>query len=161
MDQALKFPDVLMLGGTAVATVFFMLQLVALGQSIAVTRTRIAEHLIEERYSIPVDLSELPRFAYDGVDPHCCHHKPTFSLEPNYPEFAQRIHQPGYVTFEYIIEEDGSISNIRIIEARPHGFGFEAAAMKVFPKWRFKPDQKEGKSVRTEDSYALVFTPSD
>jgi len=161
MRPTQKYSDGFVLGGTAVVTVFFMLQLAVLGQSIGVTRTRLAEQLIEERYSIPVDFSGLPRFAYDGADPYCCHLKPIFSVEPDYPEFAWRIHQPGYVTFEYIVEEDGSISNVRIIEAWPRGFGFEAAAMKVFPKWRFKSDRKVGKPVRTKDSYTLDFTPQD
>jgi hypothetical protein len=51
-----RFSSVLVPGGTAVATAFFVLHLFCLQQNIDGTRLRIAERLLEERISIPVAL---------------------------------------------------------------------------------------------------------
>lgn len=77
----------------------------------------------------------------------------------NYPEACkeQKISGKVYVTF--VIEEDGSISNIRVLrDPDPEGrLGEEAMrVVSLMPKW--KPGAQRGKAVRVQYNLPVNFT---
>ena len=67
-------------------------------------------------------------------------------IEPRYPFKAERLGIEGYVKVKFIVDKHGSVSNIKIIEARPKGV-FENSVMKSLPLWKFLPGRKYGEPV--------------
>ena len=59
-----------------------------------------------------------------------------------------------FVTF--IIEADGSVSNIKVLRDIGGGCGAEAVrVVKLMPKW--KPGKQHGKAVRTQFNLPIQF----
>jgi len=74
-----------------------------------------------------------------------------------YPEEAKREGIEGRVFIEFIVEKDGSISNVQVM--RGIGHGCDAAAKEVIenmPDWI--PGKQRGKAVRVEYRMPLKFT---
>lgn len=73
-----------------------------------------------------------------------------------YPLSAKVEKIQGTVYIQFIIEPDGSITNVRIKKDIGHGCGEEAARIvKLMPKW--KPAMQGGKPVRTEFNLPVRF----
>lgn len=72
-----------------------------------------------------------------------------------YPVFAQEKGIQGRVVVKFIVEKDGSISNVEVDRSVP---GLDNEAMRVvkaMPKWI--PGQINGKAVKVECSHPFVF----
>lgn len=72
-----------------------------------------------------------------------------------YPVFAQKKGIQGRVVVKFIVEKDGSISNVEVDRSVP---GLDNEAMRVvkaMPKWI--PGQINGKAVKVECSHPFVF----
>ena len=75
-----------------------------------------------------------------------------------YPELARENGIEGRVHVEFIVEKDGSITNIKVVRGRElgHGIPEEAIRMvKAMPKW--KPAMMDGKIVRAYFIMPVVF----
>lgn len=73
-----------------------------------------------------------------------------------YPELAKEKGIEGRVFVSFIIEKDGSISNVKIL--RGIGGGCEEAAVEMIknmPKW--KPGTQRGKPVRVQFNLPIKF----
>ncbi|MBC8147030.1 MAG: energy transducer TonB [Bacteroidetes bacterium] len=73
-----------------------------------------------------------------------------------YPTLAREIGLSGTVFLEFIVEKDGSISNIKVL--RPIGGGCEEEAIRVvnlMPKWN--PGKQRKKPVRVKLSLPVNF----
>jgi len=74
-----------------------------------------------------------------------------------YPEQAKATHPPGPVFLRFIVEIDGSLSNIKIIRDPGSGMGDEALrVMKLSPKWT--PGMQDGVAVRVQYTLPVRFT---
>lgn len=74
-----------------------------------------------------------------------------------YPKLASDYKIEGRVEVDFIIERDGSISNVKI--RKPLGYGCDEEAMRVIrnmPRW--KPGMQDGKPVRVSYMIPLKFT---
>ncbi|MDR1006763.1 MAG: energy transducer TonB [Bacteroidales bacterium] len=74
-----------------------------------------------------------------------------------YPEAARQAGITGNVIVNFVIEKDGSLSNIKII--RDIGGGCGEAVVKLFqnmPKW--KPAKQRGKAVRNQFGKTVRFS---
>jgi protein TonB len=74
----------------------------------------------------------------------------------NYPELAKETNIEGRVTIKFVVNEDGSISDARII--RKIGGGCEEEALRVvnsMPKW--KPGKKNGVAVKVYCTLPVSF----
>ncbi len=74
-----------------------------------------------------------------------------------YPEEAQRVGVKGKVIVSFIVEKDGTISNVKILN-NPYGFGLEDEAIKVIkmmPKWQ--EGWHGGKPVRAYFNLPINF----
>jgi protein TonB len=74
-----------------------------------------------------------------------------------YPDRALDEGRTGYVDFNFTIETDGSVGDLRMIAETPSGYGFAAAAEKAFAKWRFEPKLMDGKPVAAPARYRVSF----
>ena len=75
-----------------------------------------------------------------------------------YPESARENNKQGKVVVKFIVNEDGSISDITTINNPAIGFGLEEAAMNVvrkMPKW--KPGRQNGKPVKVYFTLPISF----
>ena len=81
-------------------------------------------------------------------------------VEPVYPAAAAEKKISGWVDLEFTLLKDGSVSNIRILNAQPGGV-FDAAARKAVIKWRFAPLERDGSAVEQRVQMRLRFTLPD
>ena len=73
-----------------------------------------------------------------------------------YPVFAQEKGIQGRVVVKFIVEKDGSISNVEVDRSVDPGLDNEAMrVVKAMPKWI--PGQINGKAVKVECSHPFVF----
>jgi len=77
--------------------------------------------------------------------------------EVRYPEPCRALGITGVVHVEFVVERDGSISNVKVLE--PVYRDLDAEAVRViseFPRW--KPGEKMGKPVRVFYQIPIRFT---
>jgi protein TonB len=78
------------------------------------------------------------------------------STHLRYPEAAKENNIQGRVSVEFVVNEDGSISNARVL--RGIGGGCDQEALRVvnaMPKW--KPGKQNGKAVKVYFVLPIVF----
>lgn len=74
-----------------------------------------------------------------------------------YPTILVDLEIEGKVIVEFIIETDGSINNIQIIESTHPEFSKEVIrVMKLMPRW--KPGKVNGKTVRVKYDVTVAFS---
>lgn len=101
-------------------------------------------------------VEEMPRFRGGDID--------TFieyvNREVVYPEEAAEYGIQGKVTVSFIVERDGSISNVKILGGVESSLDREAArVVKESPKW--KPGLQQGKPARVSYKIPVEFYPKD
>jgi protein TonB len=73
-----------------------------------------------------------------------------------YPKKAVKKKEQGRVYVKFIVEKDGSISNVQIARGATKLLDAEAVrVIKLMPKW--KPGTQKGKPVRTRVMVPIVF----
>ena len=73
-----------------------------------------------------------------------------------YPAEAKELDVHGRVFVKFVIERDGTISNVKVL--RGIGSGCDEEAIRLItsmPKW--KPGKQRGKEVRTYFTYPITF----
>jgi len=74
----------------------------------------------------------------------------------NYPEEARQRGVQGRVTVTFVVEKDGSITNISISRSADPALDKEAIRLiKSMPKWN--PGMHDGQNVRVEYNVPVVF----
>ncbi|MFC6438734.1 TonB family protein [Bowmanella sp. JS7-9] len=72
--------------------------------------------------------------------------KPLVRIEPKYPAQAAKDGVEGYVDLSFVVNSDGSTSDIHVITAKPENV-FDQVAIKALQKWRYHPDAKGTEQV--------------
>lgn len=73
-----------------------------------------------------------------------------------YPGEARKAQIAGKVEVQFIVEKDGTITNIEVVWALGKGCDEEALrVMKLMPKW--KPGKQSGRAVRVRFTMPIVF----
>lgn len=75
---------------------------------------------------------------------------------PEYPHEARRKGVTGTVLLRFLVERDGSVSSIQVLQADPPGV-FEENAVRAVERWRFRPGLRHGEPVRTWVRLPLRF----
>ena len=74
----------------------------------------------------------------------------------NYPEKAKAKKITGKVYVSFVVEKDGSISNVKVLRDIGYGCGEEAVrVVKAMPRWN--PGMHRGKLVRVQYTLPLNF----
>lgn len=71
-----------------------------------------------------------------------------FKLKPFYPYRARRLNITGKVDVKFLVDEEGYVSNISILNSTPPGI-FDDSVLKALSSWRFSPGEKNGYAVAT------------
>ena len=81
---------------------------------------------------------------------------PLVRIEPRYPSRAARRGIEGWVKLAFTITEEGTVEDVKIVEAEPNRI-FDRAASKAVRKWRFRPRIVDGKPVARSAVQVLRF----
>ena len=81
---------------------------------------------------------------------------PKFKRQPVYPYRAKRMGIEGEVSISFIVDKEGKVSDIKIIEAVPKGI-FEKSVIESVSSWRYAPGELMGKNVRTLVKTKIIF----
>lgn len=74
-----------------------------------------------------------------------------------YPQEARETGTEGIVYVTFVVEKDGSVSNVKILQNLYGGCGEEAVrVVKAMPKWT--PAKHKGKRVRMQFNLPIKFT---
>jgi TonB family protein len=98
-------------------------------------------------------VDELPTF---GKGPQYAELFEFIGKNLRYPEEAVTSKVEGKVFAEFVVEKDGSVSNVKAVKGIGHGCDEEVVrVVKSLPKWN--PGEKDGKIVRTKFTLPIVF----
>ncbi len=77
-------------------------------------------------------------------------------VQPRYSEQARRAGVQGMVVLEAIIDEQGQVTNVRLLRGLP--MQLDVAAMQAVQQWRFKPALLNGRPVKVYYTLTVNFT---
>jgi protein TonB len=73
-----------------------------------------------------------------------------------YPKAAKKRSIEGYVVLSLLIDVDGSVNKIQVLESSPQGV-FDDSAVAGIRNWRFTPAQYQGKAVKVWAKQKIRF----
>jgi TonB family protein len=76
-------------------------------------------------------------------------------IPPAFPDALKRDYQAGTVRASFVVEKDGTVSRIRILETTHPAFA--AAAEKAVARWKFRPGWKNNKPVASRMEQVFEF----
>ena len=74
---------------------------------------------------------------------------PIVRIQPRYPADAAAQGIEGHVDFEVIIDQNGEVANVEVLNAEPQGV-FEEEAIAALKRWRFEPQDNVHHRLRIE-----------
>jgi len=78
-------------------------------------------------------------------------------VEPVYPEAARRAGTAGIVQMRLAIDEEGKVSQVKIVKGHPQ---LDQAAIEAVRQWMYRPAILDGKPISWETTITLTFDPS-
>ena len=73
---------------------------------------------------------------------------PVVRVSPIYPTRAVSRGVEGQVLLVFDIDAEGSVMNVRVLEADPPGY-FERNAMRAVEQWKYRPQMRDGQPAAT------------
>lgn len=73
-----------------------------------------------------------------------------------YPPAAKKNGVKGYVLLSVLVETDGSVNQVQVLESNPSGI-FDAAALNGIRAWHFEPAKYKGDTVRVWAKQKIRF----
>ena len=87
--------------------------------------------------------------------------QPLVRIEAQYPRRASMQGIEGWVFLQFDITASGSVSNVKVLDAKPPQI-FNRAAIKALRKWKYRPQMEDGKPVeRKNNQVQLDFKLGD
>ena len=77
---------------------------------------------------------------------------------PEYPPAALAAGFEASVTVAAVINEDGSVGAVEVIDSTNAQLGFDEAALDAFQQWRFAPAVEDGEAVLSVWAYSFYFS---
>ena len=81
---------------------------------------------------------------------------PIHRVEPEYPLKALERRKEGMVALVFLIEVDGSVSNIEVVDT-VNGLYFQKPSLKAIRQWNFKPHTRKGRAVDSVACHEFIF----
>ena len=78
-----------------------------------------------------------------------------FKKEPEYSEQARKAKFQGTVVLNIVVQRDGSVRDIRVVQ--PLGLGLDEKAVEAVKEWRFQPGVKNGVPVDVAATIEVTF----
>lgn len=82
--------------------------------------------------------------------------KPVTRGSFKYPSAAKKNGVKGYVLLSVLVETDGSVNQVQVLESNPSGI-FDAAALHGIRNWHFEPAKYKGETVRVWAKQKIRF----
>ncbi len=82
--------------------------------------------------------------------------KPVARGSFKYPPAAKKNGIKGYVLLSVLVETDGSINQVQVLESSPSGI-FDASALQGIRNWHFEPAKYKGETVRVWAKQKIRF----
>lgn len=82
---------------------------------------------------------------------------PISQVPPQYPRRAMMEGISGWVRLAFVIEADGSVGEIEVLEASPRRNVFDQEAVRALSRWRFRPQQVDGQPVAARAEITINF----
>lgn len=80
------------------------------------------------------------------------------AVVPEFPERAERERVlAGEVTLLLLVDEDGRVHELSVVEAKPEGY-FEESALQAFREAKFAPGRRDGRVVKSRVLVRVNFT---
>ena len=76
-------------------------------------------------------------------------------IPPRYPSNLRNAGATGNVTLEFVVNEKGIVSNVKV--KKTTNSKFNKAAIEAVEKWKFKPGIKNGKRVKSRFVVPINF----
>lgn len=83
--------------------------------------------------------------------------QPIYNPKPAYPPLAARQHVVGTVFLEVLVDENGSVQDVKVLRGVKPNLGLDAAAAGAVWSWRYKPATKGGVRVKVRFTQAILF----
>ncbi len=83
-----------------------------------------------------------------------------FKRNPVYPYRAKRLGIEGEVSISFIVDQNGKVSNIKILKAVPEKI-FDKSVLDAVSSWEYAPGELGGQHVRTRVTTKIVFDLED
>jgi protein TonB len=80
-------------------------------------------------------------------------------MRPAYPAKAVDADVKGDVLVLFMLNENGSVDEVSVLEENPPGYGFDAAVNEWLKQARFKPAMRKGRAVKSRVVYRVTFEP--
>jgi protein TonB len=77
------------------------------------------------------------------------------SIQPTYPEMERRAGIEGRVFLQFVVNEDGSVTEVTV--TRGVSPGLDRAAVEAVQRARFRPGMQRGRAVRVRFSLPVNF----
>jgi len=78
-------------------------------------------------------------------------------IAPDYPPAARAAGFEGDVTVAAVVNTDGSVGAVEVIDSSSPNLGFEEAAMAAIRQWNFEPARLDGEAVDAVFAYVFYF----
>jgi protein TonB len=77
--------------------------------------------------------------------------------KPEYPSIAIQARIEGRVILRAVIDEEGRVTSIRLLQAPEPDLGFSRAAIDAVSRWRYRPGTHAGRPVAVRLTVAVDF----
>jgi protein TonB len=102
---------------------------------------------------LPVDPTYYPAREVDE-------HPALISAErPVYPEKAAAANVKGNVLVLFLLNENGTVDEVSVLEQNPPGYTLDAAVIEWLQHAQFKPAMRKGRAVKMRVVYRVMFEP--
>lgn len=85
---------------------------------------------------------------------------PVASARPRYPRSAAARGIEGWVELIFVVDGNGRVDNVRVLDASPRGV-FEDAAVNAMRNWVYAPYYVDGRAVAREGTQLMRFRLED
>lgn len=79
-----------------------------------------------------------------------------FSPQPLYTEEARRAGIQGIVILEAVVDEDGSVRNVKVLKGLP--MGLDESAVEAVMNWKYEPAKMKGRPVPVYFTFTISFS---
>lgn len=81
---------------------------------------------------------------------------PSYKTNPKYPYRAKRLGINGEVKIKFLVDKEGVVSRISIIEANPPDI-FNQSVLDAVSSWKYSPGELLGRKVATYVTTTIIF----
>lgn len=110
-----------------------------------------ARQAVQVAATEPARPAASPRPAANSSDPVLLQ-----QVNPRYPVSAMRASQEGWVELEFVVDAEGTVDDVKVLNSQPRHV-FDRAAIDAVSRWRFQPGTLDGQPHATRLQRRIQF----